>query len=132
MKAMSGIATLHDVEAAEARGLPADLPKSTYEMISRGASLNPEAPALSFFLAVDEHRTPQTWSYRELLALITQTANFFDDIGVRKDSVIAFVLPNPPETHFVIWGGQAAGIVAAFNPLLEGAALADLLNAANA
>jgi len=132
MKAMSGIATLHDVEVAEAHGLPADLPKSTYEMISQGASLNPEAPALSFFLSVDEHRSPQTWSYRELLARITQTANFFDDLGLRKDSVIAFVLPNLPETHFVIWGGQAAGIVTALNPLLEGAALAELLNAVNA
>lgn len=129
---MSGIATLHDVEVAEAHGLPADLPKSTYEMISQGASLNPEAPALSFFLSVDEHRSPQTWSYRELLARITQTANFFDDLGLRKDSVIAFVLPNLPETHFVIWGGQAAGIVTALNPLLEGAALAELLNAVNA
>jgi fatty-acyl-CoA synthase len=132
MKAMSGIATLHDVEVLEAHGLPADLPTSTYKMISRGASLNPDAPALSFFLSVDEHRTPHTWSYRQLLACITQTANFFDDIGVRKDSVIAFVLPNLPEAHFVIWGGQAAGIVTALNPLLEGAALAELLNAANA
>ncbi|MFP3888674.1 acyl-CoA synthetase [uncultured Ralstonia sp.] len=129
---MPGIATLLDVEAVEAQGLPADLPESTYEMIRRGASLNPQAPALSFFLTVDEHRTPQTWTYQELLACITQTANFFDSIGVKKDSVIAFVLPNLPETHFVIWGGQAAGIVAAFNPLLEGAALAELLNAVNA
>ncbi|QCP52486.1 acyl-CoA synthetase [Trinickia violacea] len=129
---MSGIATLYDVEVAEAHGLTADLPKSTYEMIHRGANMNPEAPALSFFLSVDEHQTPETWSYRELLARITQTANFFDDIGVKKDSVIAFVLPNLPETHFVIWGGQAAGIVAALNPLLEGTALAELLNATNA
>ncbi|MEX3936134.1 acyl-CoA synthetase [Paraburkholderia phymatum] len=129
---MSGIATLHDVEVLEAHGLPADLPTSTYEMISRGASLNPDAPALSFFLTVDEHRTPHSWSYRQLLACITQTANFFDDLGVENDSVIAFVLPNLPETHFVVWGGQAAGIVTALNPLLEGAALADLLNASNA
>jgi fatty-acyl-CoA synthase len=129
---MSGIVTIEDIELAEAHGLPADLPKSTYEMISRGASLNPDALALSFFATVDEHKTPQTWRYRELLARITQTANFFHDIGVEKDSVIAFVLPNLPETHFVIWGGQAAGIVTALNPLLEGTALAELLNAANA
>lgn len=129
---MSGFSSLPDVEAAEAQGLPPDLPHSTYEMIRRGASLNPEAPALSFFLSVNDHRTPQTWSYAALLERITQTANFFDSIGVKKDSVIAFVLPNLPETHFVIWGGQAAGIVAAFNPLLEGPALAELLNAAGA
>lgn len=129
---MSGIANRHDLEAAEANGLPADLPASTYEMIQRGAGINPDAPALSFFLGIDEHRRPETWSYRELLARITQTANFLNRIGVRKDSVVAFVLPNLPETHFVIWGGQAAGIVAALNPLLEGPALAELLNAAGA
>lgn len=129
---MQGIATIRDVEVAEAQGLPADLPNSTYELIKRGAALNPNAPALSFFLTTDEHRKPETWTYRELIARITQTANFFDDIGVKKDTVIAFVLPNLPETHFVIWGGQAAGIVAALNPLLEGPAIAELLNAAHA
>lgn len=81
---MPGFSSLQDVEAAEAHGLPPDLPQSTYEMIRRGASLNPEAPALSFFLSVTHHHTPQTWSYAELLARITQTANFFDSIGVKK------------------------------------------------
>lgn len=129
---MQGIANVRDVEAAESRGLPQDLPASTYEMIMEGASLNPQAPALSFFLTTDEHRQPETWTYQELLARITQTANFFHDIGVKKDSVIAFVLPNLPETHFVVWGGQATGIVAALNPLLEGPAIAALLKAVNA
>lgn len=128
---MQGIATIRDVEVAEGNGLPGDLPASTYEMIKRGASLDPRAPALSFFLTTDEHRRPETWTYGELLARITQTANFFDGLGLKKDSVIAFVLPNLPETHFVIWGGQATGIVAALNPLLEGAAIAELLNAAH-
>ena len=111
---MPGFSSLQDVEAVEAvegHGLPPDLPQNTYEMIRRGASLNPQAPALSFFLSVNDHRTPQTWSYAALLERITQTANFFDGIGVKKDSVIAFVLPNLPETHFVIWGGQALSLI---------------------
>lgn len=129
---MDGITTIRDVERAEAPGLPADLPASTYEMIRRGANLNPDAPALSFFLTTDEHRKPETWSYRTLLEDITRTANFFHEIGVTKDTVLAFVLPNLPETHFTIWGGEAAGIVFAVNPLLEAPAIAELLNAANA
>lgn len=129
---MQGIANLRDVEAVEANGLSANLPNSTYEMIQQGARINPAAPALSFFLTTDEHKKPETWTYQELQSEITKAANFFHQIGVKKDTVIAFVLPNLPETHFVIWGGQAAGIVAALNPLLEGGALAELLNAANA
>ncbi|EIT70587.1 MULTISPECIES: acyl-CoA synthetase [Hydrocarboniphaga] len=129
---MPGIATIRDVERAEEAGLPVDLPQSTYAMLREGAKIDPDAPALSFFLTTEEHRRPETWTYRELLARITQTANFFNRLGVGKNDVVAFVLPNLPETHFVIWGGQAAGIVAAFNPLLEGPALAELINATNA
>ena len=128
---MSGIATLHDVEAIEARGAP-DLPASTYELLQRGASLDPDAPALSFFLTVEEHRAPETWTYKQLLGRINQTANLFHRLGVTKDTVIAFALPNLPETHFVVWGGEATGTVLALNPLLEAPALEGLLDAAGA
>ena len=126
-----GIASERDVEAIEARGAPA-LPPSTYEMIRRGAAVDPDAPALSFFRTVDDHRRPETWTYRELVARITQTANFFHRVGATRDTVIALALPNLPETQFAIWGGQAAGIVMPLNPMLEPAALGALLDASDA
>ncbi len=129
---MNGIATHDDVLAIEAQGLPPALPASTYEMICAGAAIDPSAPALSFFPTADAHRDAERWTYRELLRDITRTANMFTRIGVRANSVIAYVLPNLPETHFVIWGGQAAGIVCAINPLLEGEAIARLLEASGA
>src|SRR5690348_2497574 len=110
---MNGIATRYDVLAIEAQGLPPDLPASTYEMICVGAAIDPSAPALSFFLTADAHRDAERWTYRELVRDITRTANLFTRLGVSSRSVIAYVLPNLPETHFVIWGGQAAGIVCA-------------------
>jgi fatty-acyl-CoA synthase len=127
----SGIASARDVEAIEARGAPT-LPSSTYELIRRGADLDPEAPALSFFRSVDEHRRPQTWTYRELVARITQSANLFHRLGATRQTVIALALPNLPETHFAIWGAQAAGVVVPLNPFLEAAALATLLEATGA
>jgi fatty-acyl-CoA synthase len=129
---MKGIASQSDVLALETRGLPPDLPSSTYEMILRGAASNPSAPALSFFLSTADHREPERWTYSELVQEITRTANMFFRLGVRADSVVAYLLPNLPETHFVIWGGEAAGIVFAINPLLEKTAIADQLNAAGA
>ncbi|NTZ05997.1 acyl-CoA synthetase [Burkholderia metallica] len=129
---MNGIATRNDVAAIDACGMPPDLPASTYAMIRAGADIDPSAPALSFFADARTHRDVQRWTYRELLRDITRTANLFVRLGVRPDSVIAYVLPNLPETHFVIWGGQAAGIVCAINPLLEARAIADLLNASRA
>jgi fatty-acyl-CoA synthase len=129
---MKGIASQSDVLALETRGLPPDLPSSTYEMILRGAASNPSAPALSFFLSTADHREPERWTYSELVQEITRTGNMFFRLGVRADSVVAYLLPNLPETHFVIWGGEAAGIVFAINPLLEKTAIADQLNAAGA
>src|SRR5580704_12853318 len=129
---MKGVANVHDVLAIETQGQLADLPSSTYEMICRGAAINPVAPALSFFATADDHRNAECRTYSELVRDVTRTANMFARLGVQRDSVVAYVLPNLPETHFVIWGGEAAGIVCAINPLLEGAAMADLLQAIGA
>ncbi|SMG02486.1 acyl-CoA synthetase [Burkholderia singularis] len=129
---MKGIATEADVAAIESQAWPSDLPASTYEMICRGAAIDPSAPALSFFLRAQNHRNVERWTYRELVRDITRTANLFTRLGIGRDHVVAYVLPNLPETHFVIWGGEAAGIVCAINPLLERDAIAALLNASGA
>lgn len=129
---MTGISSASDVQAIESAGVPENLPASTYDMIRRMALQVPGEPALSFFLRAEDHQRPETWSYRQLLQQINQTANLFHALGADQDTVIAYVLPNLPETHFVIWGGQATGIVFAVNPLLEPAAIAELLNAAGA
>ncbi|MFL9892845.1 acyl-CoA synthetase [Paraburkholderia sp. RL17-381-BIF-C] len=129
---MTGVANMDDVQAIETQARLADLPSSTYEMICRGAAINPSAPALSFFATADEYRNGECWTYGQLVRDITRTANLFSRLGVQRDSVVAYVLPNLPETHFVIWGGEAAGIVCAINPLLEGEAIGDLLNASGA
>ncbi|USU21257.1 acyl-CoA synthetase [Paraburkholderia fungorum] len=126
---MTGVANMDDVQAIEAQAQLADLPSSTYAMVCRGAAIDPSAPALSFFATADEYRNGECWTYGELVRDITRTANLFSRLGVQRDSVIAYVLPNLPETHFVIWGGEAAGIVCAINPLLEAEAIGELLNA---
>jgi acyl-CoA synthetase (AMP-forming)/AMP-acid ligase II len=51
---------------------------------------------------------------------------------VQRGDVVAYVLPNLPETHLVIWGAETAGIALAINPLLEGAQIGDLLRSAQA
>ena len=127
---MKGIAGMADVLAIERE--PPSLPASTYEMIRVAAAQHARSPALSFFASVEDHARPATWSYESFFARITATANFFHSLGVRKDDVVAFVLPNLPETHLTIWGGEAAGIVFAINPLLGPAAIGELLRAAEA
>jgi len=127
---MTPIATLADVQAAETP--PPELPPSSYAMIAAAAAAHADAPALSFFASVDQHRQPLTWTYAQLLAGIHATANLFHGLGLGPADVVAFVLPNLPQTHLVIWGGQASGIVFPVNPLLEAATIAELLGAARA
>ncbi|SMD06344.1 fatty-acyl-CoA synthase [Fulvimarina manganoxydans] len=121
------IAELEEISLAE-RGLPT----STYEMLSIGLAASPESPALSFFLRAKDYKKPVTWTQRELLADITRTANALRRLGIGRSDVVAFVLPNLPETHFVIWGGEAAGIAFAINPLLEAEQIGELLRAGRA
>ena len=100
--------------------------------MAQGTTLAPQSPALSFFLTSAEYRRPWTWTHKAWLGRITQAANMFRKLGVGRKDVIAFVMPNLPETHWVIWGGEAAGIVFAINPLLEPPLILDLLLTANA
>ncbi|MFZ1341711.1 acyl-CoA synthetase [Thiothrix eikelboomii] len=127
---MNSVANQADVQAIE-RSNPR-LPQSTYDMIGQAAAAYAQSPALSFFLRAQDHQQPMTWDYATFFAQITATANFFHGLGLGKDAVIAFVLPNLPETHLTIWGGEATGIVLAINPLLEPAAIAELLKAGGA
>lgn len=127
------VKTLADIQAIERTPLAQQgLAASTYEALGRCSREFPDDPALSFFLDAADFRRTHDWSYAELFADITRAANVFHDLGIGPDDVVAFILPNLPETHFTIWGGEAAGIVMAVNPLLESAQMGELLRAANA
>ena len=106
------------------------IPATTYEMLKAGAALAPDSPALSFFAEVRRFTKVTVWTHRELFARITQAGNLFRRLGVERGDAVAFVLPNLPETHLTIWGGEAAGIAFAISPLLETEQMAALLKAA--
>ncbi|AWM92739.1 acyl-CoA synthetase [Pseudomonas sp. 31-12] len=125
------VQTLCDIERLERVPLSErGLASSTYEALRQAAESNPQAPALSFFADAADFKHTFEWDYARLFAEITRAANAFHDLGITSGEVLAFILPNLPETHFTIWGGEAAGIVMAINPLLEATQMASLLNAA--
>lgn len=127
------VQTLSDIESLERVPLSErGLASSTYEALRQAAKCTPRAPALSFFADAADFRRTCEWNYSQLFADITRAANAFHDLGIKPGEVLAFILPNLPETHFTIWGGEAAGIVMAINPLLEAKQMAGLLNAAKA
>jgi len=122
---------LADIQRIEAEPLATrGLPRTTYEVFANGAQRWPDRKALTFFLTADAHQRASTWTYAELFAEITRAANALHTFGVSADHPVAYVLPNLPETHFTIWGGEAAGVVLAVNPLLEPDLIVEILRAA--
>lgn len=128
------IKSIKDIETIErTQSFPELMPhKTTYESIRAGALKAPNKAAIAFFLSGDQYDKPDYISYSELMRNITRTANFFRGIGLEDNDVLAFLLPNLPETHYVIWGGEAACQVLAINPLLEASQIKDLINSAGA
>lgn len=125
--------TLADIHALERTPLEQhDLPASTYEMLRRSAHHHGPRPALSYFASMATLDQPRTWSYNGLLSEIHRFANALHGRGYGAEDVVAYILPNLPETHFVLWGAEANGIVLAINPYLSAEAMGQLLHAAQA
>ena len=127
VKNLSDIAAIEAVPLVE-RGLP----ESTYAALVASAKRTPDRKALTFFLSAERLDKTHVWTYAELVSDVTRAANVFASLGVTADRPAAFVLPNLPETHFTIWGGEAAGATLAINLMLEPKQIADLMRSARA
>jgi fatty-acyl-CoA synthase len=132
LNALPPVADVRDTAAIEATGWPTDLPPTTYDLLRRSAAAFGAATALSFFIDAVRHRETRDWSYRALFGEVTRAANLLAGLGVGRTDVVAYILPNLPETHFVLWGAEAAGIALAVNPMLDTTTIRDILRAANA
>ncbi|MBL7204201.1 MAG: acyl-CoA synthetase [Desulfobacteraceae bacterium] len=104
--------------------------KSTYELIERGASINPDTVAISFLTNGETYDKPQEVTFRQFMEKIRQTANMLHDLGVGRTDVVTYLLPNLPQTHYVLWGAEAVGIANPINPMLEADTIKDICIAA--
>ena len=127
VKNLSDIAAIEAVPLVE-RGLP----ESTYAALVASGKRTPDRKALTFFLSAERPDKTHVWTYAELVSDVTRAANVFASLGVTADRPAAFVLPNLPETHFTIWGGEAAGATLAINLMLEPKQIVDLMRSARA
>jgi len=131
MDALKGrIRSVADIEEIERIPLSERVTeRSTYEILQKSAEQFGERTAVRFLKDCKLDETPVDISYKELLDRVTQTANLFTAHGLGKMEAVTYLLPNVPETQYVIWGGQAAGIVSAVNTLLQPQQIADILRA---
>ncbi len=126
------IKTLADIEKIEETPIQERMECfNTYDLIKKGAAINPGAVAISFIMSGDAYEEPMQVTYKEFVQQINRTANLFHDLGVGPTDVISYLLPNIPHTHYILWGGEAAGIVNPINPMLEAGTIRDICLAAN-
>jgi fatty-acyl-CoA synthase len=120
-----------DIEEIEKIPIEDRLPYlNTFDLLRYGVSINPSAKAISFVSSGDNYHDPVQITYRDLLKRVTQTANLFHDLGAGKDDAISLLLPNLLEIQYVMYGGQATGIVNPINFFLEPSAIVNLCKSA--
>jgi fatty-acyl-CoA synthase len=125
------VRNLADIETIEKLPLSERFSEtSTYRAIKKGSDINPAATAISFILTGDQYQNPISVTYGTLMARINQAANCFHDLRIGPTDVVTYLLPNVPQTHYVLWGAEAAGIANPINPLLEASAIRDICRAA--
>lgn len=105
---------------------------SVFEALELAAAAHGERTALAF-LPNAAHQGPLLKTrYGELVERVARAANLLRGLGVGPRDVAAYMLPALPETHYVLWGAETAGIALPINPLLSAEDIAALLRAANA
>jgi len=105
---------------------------STFDALMASCERYSQQTAVSFFLTGHDYEKPVKISYQVLAERIIQTANLFRSIGIEETDTVAYILPNLPETHYVLWGAEAAARVLAINPLLEAKQIKELLQHSHA
>jgi len=127
------IRTLADIHAIEKTPWPEHLSAhTTYELLRQAAAQYPLRTALRLVLSGTPDAPEFRFGYQQLLEGVTRAANAFHQAGIRPGKAVALLLPNLPETHYAMWGAQAAGIVSPLNPLLEAEHIASLVEATGA
>lgn len=130
--ALRAIRSQQDIEVIEQTPLSQRLHiPHTYGVLTRSAEQYGDRIALQFLRQGNAEEEPVTFTYRELLARVTQTANLLHQLGVGPQDVVSFLLPNLPQTHFALWGSEACGIVNPINSLLEPKHIAGIMQEAN-
>ncbi|TFZ05925.1 acyl-CoA synthetase [Ramlibacter henchirensis] len=111
---------LDTIEAVESHPWRHEIPATdTYGMLAAAERAYGERTALRFIMGGEPDAPDFSWTYRQLLQQVTCTANAFHASGANPASPVSILLPNLPETHFALWGAQAASVASPINPLLD-------------
>ncbi len=105
--------------------------RSVLDVFIGAATKWPQRAAITMLMTGAADEQPRRVSYGELLAGVRRAANLFAALGGARPGV-AYMLPSLVETHYALWGAEAAGYAVPINFLLQPEAIAALLQASGA
>lgn len=112
--------TLADVIEAEKVPFTDRLPaRNIHEALSNSAGRHPDRVAIHNLPRGQFDDDPVAITYAELLNKVTATANILRGLGVGAADVVTLLMPIMPETEYLLWGAETAGVVNPVNPFLE-------------
>lgn len=125
------IQTLDDVAAISAGSYEHFMAhEHIYDALAEAASLYSERKALTYVQDPSLDAAAQTWTYGEFLKRLHQSANLFSALARGAEPRIAMLLPNIPEAHLTLWGGESVGVVCPINYMLDAEHIAELVRSA--
>ena len=104
-----------------------DVAKTLFAMLDATATRFPQHNAVSYQILSGPKDKAETLKWSELRDQVAQAANLFRSLGIGRDDVVAYVLPNALEGLHTFLGGAVAGIVNPINPLLDPTQIAGIL-----
>lgn len=110
---------------------------TTYDLIRQSAELFPERVALEYIMFTEDYKSSdEVLTYKEFLAKLHRTANFFSHLGIGKnpgEDVVAFIMQSSPLCIYAPLAVMAAGGISfPINGLLTTCEIIELLNVSGA
>ncbi|BAN47091.1 AMP-binding protein [Metapseudomonas resinovorans] len=110
--------------------LPPPRAKTVYELLQASASAHRDKPALTYLSDLSPIEGQQV-SYGELLANTHRAARLILDLAGSRKPVVSLLLPNIPQSQYLLWSAACVGVANPLNPLLCEDALYNLMLKAN-
>ncbi|MNJ06531.1 Long-chain-fatty-acid--CoA ligase FadD13 [compost metagenome] len=99
---------------------------TVYELFQASASAYGEQPALTYLSSLDPFQE-QRIGYDALLANINRAARLILDLAGTRKPVVSLLLPNIPQSQYLLWAAASVGVANPLNPLLSEDALYNLM-----
>jgi fatty-acyl-CoA synthase len=100
--------------------------KTVYELLQTSATTHAHRIAVSYINSLEPH-VAQHVSYCELMSNVNRAARLILNLSGNRKPVVSLLLPNIPQSQYLLWAATTVGIANPLNPLLNEDALYNLM-----